>query len=77
MSFKGRFSERRDAHNRLSTLRHSGKLPLGFDFLAAKKMGRSERLMRYWCIRGRWASLNIPTYKDASGRWWIHISDED
>lgn len=45
--------------------------------VAAKKMGRSERLMRYWCIRGRWASLNVPTYKDASGRWWIHISEED
>ncbi len=43
---------------------------------AAKIFGRADRVIRRWCATGRFAALGRPVYKDASGRWWIHISLE-
>lgn len=44
---------------------------------AARIFGRHERNIRRWCSTGRFAASGCPTYKDASGRWWIHVRDEE
>jgi hypothetical protein len=44
---------------------------------AAKFYGITERGVRQWCTRGRFASLSIPIYQDRSRRWWIAIPKEE
>jgi len=44
---------------------------------AARIFDRAERNMRRWCETGRFAAIGCPTYKDASGRWWIHLRNDE
>jgi hypothetical protein len=38
--------------------------------------GRAERTIQYWCRHGVFATLNIPSFKDRKGRWWIKVPSD-
>ncbi len=44
---------------------------------AAQHYSRSYRTILQWCESGQLAEWNIRTYKDARGRWWIHLPQEE
>jgi len=44
---------------------------------AAKFYGRTRRRIVQWCKTGRFASVNVPVFQDASRRWWICMDDSD
>lgn len=43
---------------------------------AAKLYGKTKRRIRQMCADGTFAALDIPVYRDASNRLWIHIEEE-
>src|SRR5258708_2766389 len=44
---------------------------------AAKFYGRTRERIVQWCKTGRFASVNIPVYQDASHRWWVAVPLDD
>ena len=38
---------------------------------------RTRRRIVQWCVEGRFTSIGIPVYQDASRRWWIYMDASD
>jgi len=44
---------------------------------AAKFYGITYRGIMQWIERGRFASVGVQVFKDASGRWWVLMEDSE